>query len=247
MGLSTERCVDLIGDGAESLAALAAGHFDVDVDGCPGWRVRDVLQHLVEVYWFWSTIVEGRLESAPETGRPDAPGDDHLVSAVLLGARRLTDALESADQSASVYTWAPAQHDVAFVTRHQVQETLVHGHDVAVAVGQAWPIPTDAAVDGVEEFLTFSLSTAMDPAEPARAPLDGVLELRCVDAGVTFTVEDDVAPGTLRVEPGTRDDAVVLSGDAADVLLWLYGRTRLPGEADHAALVERFRHLTFTT
>jgi len=246
MALSVQRCVEVINESGEALASLAAGQFDTAVSSCPGWKVRDLLQHLIEVHWFWSSVVEGRLAAPPTTGRPDAVADDHLISRLLLGLHRLTDVLESADQSATVYTWAPTRHDVAFVTRHQVQEIVVHGWDAALAVGTAWPIATDVALDSVDEFLTFSVSNRDDPADPPRAALDGVLGLRCTDADASWTIEDDVVAGTVRFESGLRDDAVVLAGPAADLLLWLYAREHLPGEKDHGALVARFRHLTFT-
>ncbi len=246
MALSVHRCVEVINESGEALATLAAGQFDTAVPSCPGWKVRDLLQHLIEVHWFWASVVEGRLAAPPTTGRPDAVADDHLISRFLLGVHHLTDVLETADQSATVYTWAPARHDVAFVTRHQVQEIVVHGWDAALAVGAEWPIATDVALDSVEEFLTYSVSSRDDPADPPRAALDGVLGLRCTDADASWTIEDDVMAGTVRFEPGLRDDAVVLAGPAADLLLWLYAREHLPGEKDHGALVARFRHLTFT-
>ncbi|MFI5035566.1 MAG: maleylpyruvate isomerase family mycothiol-dependent enzyme [Acidimicrobiales bacterium] len=246
MALSVERCVSVIDGNGEALAALAAGHFEEEITACPGWRVRSVLQHLIEVHWFWSRVVEARLAAPPAEGRPDPVEDDHLVSRFLLGVHHLTGVLGAADQSAEVYTWASAQHDVAFVTRHQVQEIAVHGADVARAVGAPWSIDTDVAVDAIEEFLTFSVSSRADPADPPRPALDGVLGLRCTDADASWTVEDDVAPGTIRSGAGLRDDAVVIEATAADLLLWLYRRVHLGGEANHAALVARFRHLTFT-
>jgi uncharacterized protein (TIGR03083 family) len=246
VALSVERCVAVIDESGESLAALAAGRFDAEISGCPGWRVRDVLQHLIEVHWLWASVVEGRLSAPPSSGRPGPVVDDHLVSRFLLGLHRLTGVLASADQTAEVYTWAPAQHDVAFVTRHQVQEIAVHGWDVAQAVGADWAIAIDAAIDAVEEFLTFSVSSRRDPADPPRPALDGVLGLRCSDAAAAWTVEDDVDPGTVAFSPALREDAVVIEAPAADLLLWLYGRVHLPGEVDHGALVARFRRLAFT-
>ncbi|HEV2427735.1 MAG TPA: maleylpyruvate isomerase family mycothiol-dependent enzyme [Acidimicrobiales bacterium] len=248
MSLSLERSLAVIDDAADELAALAAGRFDEPVAGAPGWTVRDLLRHLVEVYWFWNTIVAEGLTSPPDEGRrPEPPADDHLISAVLVGERALTAALRAADQGARVYTWAPAQQDVAFVTRHQVQETLVHGYDVAAAVGMPWAMAPDASADAVEEFLTFSVSTPSDPAETPRDALDGVIGLRCTDRPDAWTVEDDVVEGTIKFERGLRDDAVVLSGTAGDILLWLYGRIHLEGEADHTALVGRLRALSFTS
>ncbi len=236
-----------IGEHCEATATVAAGNLEAAVEHCPGWDVAALLEHLVEVHWFWSTIVAERLTSPPEEGRrPPPPEREHLVGSFRDGAARLVEVLTAAPFSAHVWTWAPARQDVAFVARHQVQEAAVHHFDAAHAAGRRLVLDDALSADAVEEFLTFSLSTAADPAEPARPPLHGQLVLACTGAGRAWTIGDDVVPGTLRVSNGAAADVPTLTASASDLLLWLYGRVELDDRHIPPDLLARFRALTFT-
>jgi len=188
---------------------------------CPGWTVADLVWHLTEVHWFWATIAEERLQSPPdESRRPARASDDGLVDAFVAGAGRLVHVLREADQSAPCWTWAPHQQDVAFITRHQVQEAAVHHWDAVHAAGGTLVLDAEVAADAVDEFLTFSLSP--DPAGSA-----GGFALRASDTGDTWGVADGDAP--------------VLEATASDLLLWLYDRVDLDTSAVPADAVARFR------
>jgi hypothetical protein len=145
-----------------------------------------------------------------------------------------------------VWTWAPAQQDVAFITRHQVQEAAVHHWDAVNASGGALAIAPDVAADSVDEFLTFSVSSADDPAEPARPSLEGSFGLRANDFPASWTVSDGGAQGTVVVSDGIREDVPVIEATASDLLLWLYGRADIDTAPVPDVLVGRFRALTFT-
>ncbi len=241
------RWLQAIEEHCEDIASLAAGNLGAAVEHCPGWDVAALLEHLVDVHWFWSTIVEQRLTSPPEeSSRPAAPERDQLVEAFRGGAAHLVEVLATVPFSAHVWTWAPARQDVGFVARHQVQEAAVHHFDAAHARGHRLVIDEEIAADAVEEFLTFSLSTAADPAEPARPPLRGQLVLASAGAGPAWTIGDDAVPGTLRVSPGAAADVPTLTATASDLLLWLYGRVELDDRHIPPDLVTRFRALTFT-
>ena len=82
-----------------------------------------------------------------------------LVLWFLAGARQLVAVLSSTPQSHEVWTWTPIRHDVAFVTRHQVQEIVVHDWGVANVLGRDIVVDSDIACDAIEEFPTFSLSS----------------------------------------------------------------------------------------
>jgi hypothetical protein len=160
------------------------------------------------------------------------------------------ETLRTADQSAACWTWYPLQQDVAFITRHQVQEAAVHHWDAADATGAIWTIDPQVAADCVDEFLEFSLSTEVDPADPLPPPLGGAFALVAADVGVSWSVRDGSTPGTLAVDgaaAATVDEAVpVIEATAADLLLWLYERTEIDTSPVPAVLIERFRALTFT-
>ncbi|MEV4539964.1 maleylpyruvate isomerase N-terminal domain-containing protein [Asanoa sp. NPDC049518] len=45
------------------------------------------------------------------------------------------------------------------VARHQLQQVAVHTYDAQVAAGAPQPLPTEVALDGVDEFLTTCVAT----------------------------------------------------------------------------------------
>src|SRR5205823_5244684 len=133
-----------------------------------------------------------------------------------------------------------------FITRHQVQEAAVHHWDAAHAAGQHLMIAAPVAIDSIEEFLTFSVSSEADPGEPARPALNGTFVLRCTDGAACWTVTDGSAPGTVAFAPGAAPAAPAISRTGSDLLLWLYGRASLETSQLPAGLPERFRALCFT-
>jgi uncharacterized protein (TIGR03083 family) len=232
---------------SDGFATAAEDNLHAAVEHCPGWSIADLTWHLTEVHWFWGTIVEEGLDAPPdESRRPGRAADEGLLDVFRTGARRLVDVLAAANPSAHVWTWAPAQQDVAFVTRHQVQEAAVHHWDASHAAGDDLAIEPPLAADAVDEFLTFSLSTDADPADPPRPSLDGRFVLRCTDADAAWTVTDGAAPGTVAATQGASPGLPELATRASDLLLWLYGRMPLDVGTVSAELLERFRALSFT-
>src|SRR4051812_16359874 len=196
MGLSTFDCIAAITDHSAGFAEATRPHVAAKVEHCPSWSVADLVWHLTEVHWFWGTIVEERLAAPPEDSRrPPRPAEEDLVDGFVRGAARLVQVLRQADQSASCWTWARQQQDVAFITRHQVQEAAVHHWDAANAAGAELVIDPVVAADCVEEFLTFSMSSDADPVDPPASGLAGTLVLRASDADVAWTVTDGDLPG----------------------------------------------------
>lgn len=230
------------------LAESARGHLEAPVKGCPGWSVADLVAHVTEVQWFWATIAEDRLsEPADEGRRPPRAPDAELLDALQAQTAHLLRALRGADPKTPVWTWASAQQNVAFITRHQVQEAAVHHWDAADAAGRPIVIEPAVAVDSIEEFLAFSVSSDDDPADPPRPSLGGRLGLRCTDVSRAWTLSDGRAPGTVRFQGGLADGVPAVSGTASDLLLWLYRRVALDTAAVPEDLAARFVALTFTT
>lgn len=61
-----ETSVDVIIEHSEQTARSAVGALDKPVRHCPGWNVRDLLDHLIGVHRFWTAIVEQRLQEPPQ-------------------------------------------------------------------------------------------------------------------------------------------------------------------------------------
>jgi hypothetical protein len=104
------------------------------------------------------------------------------------------------------------------------------------------------AVDSISEFLTFSVSSADDPAAPVRPSLDGTFALCCDNADVAWVISDGPSEGTVafRRTRVTDVDVPAITGSASDLLLWLYQRVHLHAGAVPIDLTHRFRHLCFT-
>lgn len=244
--LSTDDCIAAITTHSAGFAEAARHHLDARVEHCPEWSVADLVWHLTEVHWFWATIAEERPDSPPEESRrPERAPDDQLVDAFVGGAQRLADVLRDADQSASCWTWAGWRQDVAFITRHQVQEAAVHHWDAVHATGAALDVEPAVAADSVDEFLHFSVASDDDPDDPTTPPLDGTLAFRASDTGDSWTLTDG-KPGTAAVSAPAADGVAVLEAPASDLLLWLYARKTLDTAAVPDELLARFRGLCFT-
>lgn len=238
---------DAIAAHCDGIAGVATGHLDAPVVHCPGWHLADLLRHLAEVHWFWATVVAERLEDPPGEERRPAPADDaHVVAAFREGAAHLVATLRAAPDAAPVWTWAPAQRDVGFVRRHQVQEAAVHHWDAAHAAGVPLALPAAEAADAVDEFLTFSIPSAADPATPPGPALGGRFALVTLDTEAAWTIADGDAPGTVRATPGRRGGTPALEATASDLLLWLYGRVPLAATGVDPGLLGRFRALCAT-
>lgn len=244
--LSVEIYTDSIKEHSEALAAIAPAVLDAPVEHCPGWTVKDVLQHLIEVHWFWATIVERRLDARIDDGRPVNIERSQLVERFLSGADHLVEVLRDANQSDHVWTWAPAQGDVAFVTRHQVQEIVVHHWDVAHAAGTKLLIATDVASDSIAEFLSFSVSSEADSADPLGEPFEGHLGLWSTDAKEGWTIQDASVPGTIGFSSGLETGVPTLSASSSDLLLWLYSRVEIDGDLKAQEFGKRLHALSFT-
>ena len=246
MPLSLRRSLDAIAQHSRGLAEAARDNLDACVEHCPDWSVADLVWHVTEVHWFWGTIVEERLTAPPDQGRrPPRPDDTELVDAFQVRAVRLVEVLREADQSAHCWTWAGWQQDVAFVTRHQVQEAAVHHWDAVHAAGGGYAVEPRVAADSVDEFLHFSVASDDDPDEPTMPPFEATLAFHATDTGDAWTLTDG-KPGTAQVSSGVSAGAPALEATAGDLLLWLYGRVDLDTCAVPHDVLARFRALCFT-
>ena len=247
MSLSTFDCIAAITEHSAGFADATRADLDARVEHCPDWSVADLVWHLTEVHWFWGTIVAEQLPSPPDEGRrPPRPDDAGLVDAFKAGAVKLVEVLRESDQSAPCWTWAGWQQDVAFVTRHQVQEAVVHHWDAVNATGGGpFRVEPAVAADSIEEFLHFSVASDDDPDDPVTPPLDGTLGFRTTDTGDAWTLTDG-KPGTARVSNGLADGVPAVEGTAEDLLLWLYQRVDLDTPAVPDDLLARFRAMCFT-
>ena len=194
-------------------AVLAHG-WTARVPGCPDWTLADLVWHLGEVQHFWTWIVRTRAADPSAYPEPTRRPDDELLGWGAVQSAELEAVLGGADPRDRVWTWA-AQKDVAFVLRRQAQEATVHTVDVEQVLGDARPIPTAVALDGLDEWLEVMVPGALPDGPPENAH---PVVLHAVDADAERTLF-----------PGTRPFPIaVLTGTAGDLLLAVW--RRLPME-----------------
>src|SRR5437763_16042499 len=99
-------------------AALRAAATDLDkpVPTCPGWTVRDAVEHTAVVYAHKSTIIEGALD-APPGGRPPAFDVDDVLDFYDEQLHRVIEALRTRDPATHVWTWYEPDQSVGFWLR----------------------------------------------------------------------------------------------------------------------------------
>jgi uncharacterized protein (TIGR03083 family) len=217
--LPTDRCLELIRSHGLGLADAAEGVLDIQVVKCPGWTVADLVWHLRAVHYFWGSIVDGLLddpEAVPALERP--PDHNRLLADYREGVEWLVGVLGRHDQTAPVWTWSH-QKNVAFVTRHQVQEAAVHRWDAETAAGRLFTIEPDAAADSIDEFLEHSTPGRLRDA----APLAGSIHLHATDADGEWLIKES-SDRTLLITNGHEAADATLRATASDLLLMLYRR-----------------------
>ena len=202
------------------LAEMAAHDLDAEVPPCPGWTVRDVVEHTGAVYSHKVACM--RRPEGPEhvDDWNHAPGDgEDLLGWFQERYDELVTELTSRGPEASSYTWYDPDQTVGFWFRRMAQETAVHRVDVESAFDAVTSVEHDLAVDGIDEVLDLFLVYQADDVGPD-GPGSGTVAVRTGEHIWRLTLSaDDIA---MSREPGAAD--AVVSGEPSELLLWLWGR-----------------------
>ena len=131
------------------ISEVALLGLDADVPCCPGWTVRDLVQHVGTVYTHKSMIIEEGWTERQD--RPISPPNDGLIEWFDDSAAHLLDVLTAHEPSEPVWTWVEADQTVGFWYRRMAHETLIHRIDAEQAHGLVSEIDDELAIDGVDE------------------------------------------------------------------------------------------------
>ncbi|MGW6207793.1 maleylpyruvate isomerase family mycothiol-dependent enzyme [Streptomyces sp. NPDC055089] len=238
-----EDLLVLVEDRSAALRDCVGGSPDLDgrVPSCPDWSLRDLVEHVTEVQYFWAAAVAaGPSEKPPAPAPAPAPvpaGDTSpadLLERSAAATRELVAALRAAGPGTGCWAWW-GDSDVPMtsgaVARHQVQEAAVHAFDAQLTTGTPQPVPGVVALDGIDEFIAISHGTAGSwPHEPVRIGLHAA-------EGESWVL--DLTASGSHVVDGRPETATGLHGPASDLLLALHGRLSPGGlriQGDRAVL-----------
>lgn len=206
---------------------------------CEGWRVQDVVAHLVTVDRFWHASIANGIAGTPT--RFLVGFDPKATPAALVDAARDKSHAETLDEICasstalcdlvaglsddawSVAAESPLGHiSVAGVAHHALWDAWVHERDVVLPLGL---IPVE---EGDEVLACLRQAAAINAAFAVMAgdanPTTLVLESTDPDAHIVITVD-----GAVHVDAtDTSRDPVVLRGRAVDLVEML--STRVPFE-----------------
>ncbi|MET7573253.1 maleylpyruvate isomerase N-terminal domain-containing protein [Streptomyces sp. NPDC005492] len=212
-------------------AVASAPGLDAKVPTCPEWTLRDLVLHLGGVHRRWAAIVTTGAAETPPVGKTaefasTAPEErEALLAWSAESTEQLLGALRESGPDRGCWTWwdgSQSPHTSGAVARHQVQEATVHTYDAQITAGAPQPLPAEAALDGVEEFLFTCCATTTSawPHEPA------VVEYHATEGrSWRVTLSADGARSIPLSVPGTTPAADASArGTAGELVLALYDR-----------------------
>jgi uncharacterized protein (TIGR03083 family) len=244
--LPNERFIDaVIHDSAVFVRAAERG-VDANVPSCPGWTVRDVVNHMGMLQRQKAFVVgENRKDDEFVL---DPPGND-LLRWFREGTDLLVKALQSTSPEEKRWSWFPSGQTAGFWCRRIAQETLIHRVDVELAHDAVTAVDEDMATDGVDEALVVFLMRK--PAWVTITPIDSFVRLK--PPGRSWLLEEADMSGKTRSGREVSGPAIVLqdsddgasvaceiSGAASAMDLWLWGR----GELDELTVSGDHSHAT---
>lgn len=159
--------------------------------------------------------------------RADSERDPDVLAARLEAAARHFIASLGPETMGASHAWLVegVQATGPTLLCHLLNETLVHGYDIARADGRRWPIPRGHAAMVLEGFLIPVLQ-GLDPRalvdQVSAAGFRATYELRIRGGGRHLFCFDDGALAIEPVGPGRAD--CVVSVDPAAMLLVVWGR-----------------------
>jgi uncharacterized protein (TIGR03083 family) len=220
-------------------AVASAPSLDAQVPTCPEWTLFDLVKHLGEVHRFWAAVLAAGPAAAPPAesasqGAPAAPRErEALLAWSAASTQQLLDALREAGPDRGCWTWwgtSQSPQTSGAVARHQLQEIAVHTYDAQITIGAPQRLPDEAALDGVDEFLsTCCAGTDPWPHEPAIVDYHATegrswrLWLSADGARATRLPTPGTIPATAAGEDPDAADASA-RGTAGELVLALYGR-----------------------
>jgi hypothetical protein len=217
------------------LTALVRSIGDRDAPALGEWNAGDVAVHLAHVWETLPALARGELSSPLRD-----PGELAVLTASMVRGERVRDLEATAgriEAAASAYLATPADDGMrpwlvegttlpaSAFSCHILNESLVHGYDIAHAERRRWPIDPAHAGMALMGFVFPALSV-VDPHFPVDqryADVRARFDLRVRRTGRIVLVLDG---GTAAIEPPSeRPVDCHLSAEPTTLFLLVWGRT----------------------
>ena len=227
--METARWIEALRtEGSRMAAAASRPPPGAPVPSCPGWLVRDLLQHTGRVHR-WARLIVAEARPRPprfEEALPEGPPcDERLTDWFREGCERLADALEGASPDLRCWTFRDDSPARAFWARRQAHETSIHRVDAELAAGEAPSGFAPAfAADGIDELLTMFI---LRPGRNPSAPRVMTLAVEASDAGRGWTAA--FGPDEAAGRRGAEEADCTVSGPASGLYTFLWNRTPARG------------------
>jgi uncharacterized protein (TIGR03083 family) len=240
-GLDFNRYCSAIVGQTELLAdAIAGADMTTEVPSCPGWNLGQLVRHLGGAQrWAAEMVRAAAAEPLPDNHFRDLSeytAEDAAVIApwLLDGAVTLADTLRAAGPHLTVSTGPIPDGVAAFYARRFTHETAMHRADAMLALGKAYTLDRDVAIDGIDEWMYLGSLPMHFELHPRTRELLGpgrTLHFHATDT----TSEDeaewvvDLTGDTLAWRRAHEKAAVAVRGPVTELLLVIYKR-RSPGD-----------------
>ncbi|HMG29566.1 MAG TPA: maleylpyruvate isomerase family mycothiol-dependent enzyme, partial [Jiangellaceae bacterium] len=200
---------------------VAERGLDPPVPSCPGWTVRDAVEHSAVVFLHKVACIRDKAFPDPW---PAERGDEPTIPYLRQSTDQLVSELTSRDEHEYADTWWWDERTVGFWGRRMAHEAAIHRVDVELAHGDVTSIDDQLAFDGVDEVLRrFLAGDWSDEPVPDRPPTAVRVTCRGTSWRVVMEPSAVVASVWLDRWPDLQVDATV-SGDPLPLYLWLWGR-----------------------
>lgn len=210
---------------------------DAIVPSCPDWVADDLLWHLAEVQWFWASIVREALTDPSSLVPPDRPSDRAgLLEFFESATTALQNTLAETAPTDVRWTWSKEQ-SAGFIRRRQAHEALIHRIDAELTAGvERAAMDPALSGDGVDEALRIMFGGTPEWGHTDPEP-GATLRISAADTRQSWLVTLGRFVGT-DPEGRSHDEpdivvadadsgepaASVVTGTAADLDCWLWGR-----------------------
>jgi uncharacterized protein (TIGR03083 family) len=210
--------------GTDLILDTAAGRLGDQVPSCPDWTLADLAFHVSAFFGMWVEAASEGFDPASSKRSPRPP-DDELLASLRDVSTAAIDALRRlGDLDAPLWNWSGDDQTVGWVARRIAAEIAIHARDAEGVVSVPGAVPTDVAIEGVQEFFE------------AFAPmLAGGLDIEPMTVHLHATDGPDgagewlvrIAKGSVEVEHGHAKGDVAVRAPASDLFLLCWGRCDL--------------------